>query len=844
MKERSRVADVIWRPGGPGGVKGAGGRKTGGGLTAAGRGGLTFLVAASAVLGGGGLRAANYALVAWSEAGLHELDGTDVSVFSLAPPYSTIYAQLVASNLLVLDDTGYTVTYEAVADGTGSINRTSQGKANFFQYAQALWGIPLQPDQGLAGFRMPGPANTPQAMLFDPTQSRFAAIGIPITPYDDQGRTNRYPLMRLVARDSAGNQLASTEVVLPVTEDRNCRVCHGSGSPTLARPAVGWAWDADSQKDYKRNILQHHDEHFLGGAVYSNVLLEVGYNLAGLVATVTQDNRPVLCLRCHSSEAFPGTGATGMRPLTEVMHSKHAYVPDPQSGVNLGQISTSDACLRCHALPESGLLRGRHFQAMDTKGALAMQCQSCHGAMTDVGLAGRRGWLEEPQCQSCHTGSATVNNGQIWYTNVFDASGLVRQASNPLFSTQPDTPEPGLSLYRESHDHGFLACAACHGPAHAEVPTLQTNDNVQNLLLQGQAGILVNCTACHTNTPAAQTGGPHGMHPANAQWAGNHNNYGTAACQNCHGFNLPGNQITGTELSRMAADRTFNTTEGGNSRLFWAGSEVGCWDCHAGPGGPEAGGVPVSPPTVLNSSPAPFPADTNLAVLLQGSDPASRPLTYRIVTQPAHGTVSLSSNVATYFPAPGWVGADTFTFCARNGYRDSNLGHVNVQVNPGSCLLTASVLAPLAALPGSRVPFRASATLAACAAAVNYSWDFGDGSPPASLAEVSHSYPNEGDYPWTLTVTAGGTIQTVTNVVTISSTLGPPVYVTLTSIGFFGFVSWPWDRIPVSLETTFDLTQPIQWQQVTDPVSQNGPDMTVLQFMIYDQQYFRLRRLP
>ncbi|HTL58355.1 MAG TPA: hypothetical protein VL361_21895, partial [Candidatus Limnocylindrales bacterium] len=37
------------------------------------------------------LLAATAALVGWSEAGIHETDGTDVSVYSLMPPYSTIH---------------------------------------------------------------------------------------------------------------------------------------------------------------------------------------------------------------------------------------------------------------------------------------------------------------------------------------------------------------------------------------------------------------------------------------------------------------------------------------------------------------------------------------------------------------------------------------------------------------------------------------------------------------------------------------------------------------------------------------------------------------------------------
>ena len=52
------------------------------------------------------------------------------------------------------DPKGMTVTYEAVADPDGSINRTSVGKGNFYQYVQRLYGAALKPDAGLAGAGM------------------------------------------------------------------------------------------------------------------------------------------------------------------------------------------------------------------------------------------------------------------------------------------------------------------------------------------------------------------------------------------------------------------------------------------------------------------------------------------------------------------------------------------------------------------------------------------------------------------------------------------------------------------------------------------------------------------
>src|SRR5882724_3220376 len=103
----------------------------------------------------GNVMAANSVLVGWSETGSHETDGADLSVYAVAPPYSTIHAQLISGGLLVTNPAGVTVTYQAIADPSGSINTTSQGKGNFFQYAESLFRVALHPDQGLAGFAMP-----------------------------------------------------------------------------------------------------------------------------------------------------------------------------------------------------------------------------------------------------------------------------------------------------------------------------------------------------------------------------------------------------------------------------------------------------------------------------------------------------------------------------------------------------------------------------------------------------------------------------------------------------------------------------------------------------------------
>ena len=109
-----------------------------------------------------------------------------------------IYAQVIDdTGSLVTDPTGLLVTYESLADPDGSITMTSQGKTNFWEYIFDFFGISLAADEGLAGKSMPDPLNESQEMDYDAGHNWFIAEGIPITPYDDAGRTNYYPMMRI-----------------------------------------------------------------------------------------------------------------------------------------------------------------------------------------------------------------------------------------------------------------------------------------------------------------------------------------------------------------------------------------------------------------------------------------------------------------------------------------------------------------------------------------------------------------------------------------------------------------------------------------------------------------------
>ena len=621
--------------------------------------------------------ALDWTVVGWNDLGMHCMD-SDYSVFSILPPFNNVNAQVFnGSGDLITNPSAVSLTYQGIADPNGSINLTSAGKTNFWGHAADLFGAAPPVDEGLAGNKMPGLTNTPQPLHFDAANQWFSAEGIPITPTDDAGASNPYPMMRIEARDNTGALRATTDIVLPVSDEMDCRACHASGAGGQAKPIGGWVGSLDFERDYRLNVLKLHDENQTGNPNFVAALANFGYNPAGLKATVEVDGKAILCASCHLSNALPGTGFGNIKPLTTALHGSHASVTDPITGMVMDNFANRASCYRCHPGSETRCLRGAMGKAVAQDGSMSMQCQNCHGNMSMVGDPARDGWLDQPSCQECHTGSATHNNGQIRYETIFETSGAVRIPVSQLFATNADTPLPGKDLYRFSTGHKDVQCEACHGSTHAVFPSAHASDNLQSIQLQGHAGTLTDCLSCHANQPNTVTGGPHGMHPVGQTWIQGHKDAaddGAAGqCRDCHGTDY-----RGTELSRAQGNRTLSTKYG--TKNFWEGYTVTCYDCHKGPTSDDTN--PNVPPVAQNATVS-TSAGVPVMVSLSASDPGDTILGARIVSQGEFGTVALSGTQATYFPFTGFAGIDHFTFAATDGDSESNLGTITVNVGAG-----------------------------------------------------------------------------------------------------------------------------------------------------------------
>jgi hypothetical protein len=187
----------------------------------------------------------------------------------------------------------------------------------------------------------------------------------------------------------------------------------------------------------------------VGGVEVGSVLQE---HDEGHLTTFVNDGRPVLCAACHGS---PGLGQTG--PGSSEVYLSYA--------IHIAHSATGAACYDCH--PGDETQANRSTDHTDDDG----NCTGCHGDLASVAntiIGGRVPWESEPNCFDCHT-----------------------------FVAEVDT---GTALYRAGSGHGGVACPACHGTAHAQVPSNQDADNDQAVQYQAKALSLGSCRVCHSRS--------------------------------------------------------------------------------------------------------------------------------------------------------------------------------------------------------------------------------------------------------------------------------------------------------------------------------------------------------
>jgi hypothetical protein len=102
---------------------------------------------------------------------------------------------------------------------------------------------------------------------------------------------------------------------------------------------------------------------------------------------------------------------------------------------------------------------------------------------------------------------------------------------------------------------------------------------------------------------------------------------------------------------------------------------------------------PSNSPPVANSQSVTVAQGGSVAITLTGSDPDGTVPLLTIVAPPAHGSLSGTPPSVTYTPAPAYVGPDSFTFQASDGFLTSAPATVSITVIsiPVSLVATGSV---------------------------------------------------------------------------------------------------------------------------------------------------------
>lgn len=307
----------------------------------------------------------------------------------------------------------------------------------------------------------------------------FSAEGIPIAPFDDLGRKNSYPLMRIQSKDKTGaltgtanTVLASVDTVLPVSAEAECWRCHTSsqdggtgqaacisgidancpqgfqGSPrlsgtppartpfTVATASLDTAplvpFEASREWAADNNILRLHD------AKHPTVTPKL------------ENSTPVVCQRCHYTPALdlahlgplgPGDGDLANGRDQRIHHT------------NSRTLHTFHGQLASEGLFPNDMPPPTDRRRHDATGKLVINafvnnvlndtCYQCHpgkvtkclrGAMFNGGLV----------CQDCHGGMLQVGND--FSQNL--SAGTPFPAGADLTKRVPWANEPG--------------CQSCH----------------------------------------------------------------------------------------------------------------------------------------------------------------------------------------------------------------------------------------------------------------------------------------------------------------------------------------------------------------------------------------------
>jgi len=100
--------------------------------------------------------------------------------------------------------------------------------------------------------------------------------------------------------------------------------------------------------------------------------------------------------------------------------------------------------------------------------------------------------------------------------------------------------------------------------------------------------------------------------------------------------------------------------------------------------GPPPPPPPSNNPPTANPQSVTTPYETSKSITLSGSDPDGDSLSYSIVSQPSHGSLSGSGKNRTYNPGNGYSGSDSFVFRVNDGKGATDDATISITVQAGA----------------------------------------------------------------------------------------------------------------------------------------------------------------
>lgn len=455
----------------------------------------------------------------------------------------------------------------------------------------------------------------------------FEGAGIPFSAFDDFGRENAYPLVRVQAKNAAGNVLSTVDTVLPISGEASCSNCHTTSQdymsvhgtpnrtndPTQALTDAGLPTatsldDPDSDMPPKVsleyaadiNVLRLHDlEHGAdyvapsGDGIAAPAPCDISVDTDGagngdancLTNKALVQHQPIVCQVCHYTPALDlahvgpktgpaGTEANGRNQLahqsnSRVMHNYHAQFTD--------LFPTIPA-------PDQGL-DGIISNQGARETALENSCYQCHpgttvkclrGAMSNGGMV----------CSDCHGDMSHVGN---------DFSANVSPSNPGAFAMNlGDFYDPHSAQLRVPWANE-PTCGSCHtgdatdnlaGATDTVVNIRDTHDNPDDLRLRVAYHVAADGTPADakatpivpTNKRFAEPAVPATFNGFANPGAGNPQLYrvstghGGVMCEGCHGA---------THAEWPNADPNANDNVTAKQLQGHVGTIADCTTCHS-----------------------------------------------------------------------------------------------------------------------------------------------------------------------------------------------------------------------------------------------------------------------